>query len=162
MCKTKQHRLAPNRLLVEHVLQVFGPNGAKYPTMLHSDFPIILDFTAHGITPILALKIFFIWSISLFFNFLKFLSKFIKIKLKLEHTVNCLLYKQPVEGTVLFIATDIAKLIPDIHLCPLWHRSSYSVRTACHFARFTPVQTSFLHTFCTVHTVHSVCSLTLL
>ena len=36
--------------------------------------------------------------------------------------------------------------------------STYSVRTACHFARFTPVSDFFRHTFCTVHTVHSVCS----
>ena len=35
------------------------------------------------------------------------------------------------------------------------HRSTYSVRTAGHFARFTPDSDFFHHTFCTVH---SVCS----
>jgi hypothetical protein len=33
-----------------------------------------------------------------------------------------------------------------------------SVRTAGHFARYTPDSDFFLHTFCTVHTVHTVCS----
>jgi len=32
------------------------------------------------------------------------------------------------------------------------------VRTSCHFARFTPDSDFFHHTFCTVRTVHSVCS----
>ncbi len=41
---------------------------------------------------------------------------------------------------------------------PLWHCSTYSERTACHFARFTPDSDFFHHTFYTVHTVHSVCS----
>ena len=35
---------------------------------------------------------------------------------------------------------------------------TYSVRTACHFARFTPDSDFFHHTFCMVHTVHTVCS----
>ena len=38
----------------------------------------------------------------------------------------------------------------------LWHFSTYSLCTACHFARFTPDSDFFHHTFCTVHTVHSV------
>jgi hypothetical protein len=33
-----------------------------------------------------------------------------------------------------------------------------AVRTAGHFTRFTPDSDFFHHTFCTVHTVHSVCS----
>ena len=41
---------------------------------------------------------------------------------------------------------------------PLWHCSTYWVRTAGHFARFTPVSDFFYHTFCTLHTVHIVCS----
>ena len=40
----------------------------------------------------------------------------------------------------------------------LWHCSTYWVRTAGHFARFTPNSDFFHHTFCTVHTVHIVCS----
>ena len=92
MCKTKQHRLAPNRLSVEHVLQV--SDDAKYPTMLHSDFLIILDFAAHGITPILADD----------FKAQAQNEPPLRARyLTLKHTVNCLLYKQHVEGTVLFI-----------------------------------------------------------
>ena len=41
---------------------------------------------------------------------------------------------------------------------PPTSRSSYWVRTADHFARLTPDSDFFHHTFCTVHTVHSVCS----
>ena len=40
----------------------------------------------------------------------------------------------------------------------LWHLSTYSVRTAGHFARFTPDSDFFHHTFCTVHTVHTIWS----
>ena len=36
--------------------------------------------------------------------------------------------------------------------------SDTSVRTACHFARFTPDLDFFHHTFFTVHAVHSVSS----
>jgi len=41
----------------------------------------------------------------------------------------------------------------------MWHCSTYWLRTAGHFARFTPDSDFFHHTFCTVHTVHTVCSL---
>ena len=40
----------------------------------------------------------------------------------------------------------------------LWHFSTYWVRTASHFVRFTPDSDFFHHTFCTVHTVNSVWS----
>ena len=40
----------------------------------------------------------------------------------------------------------------------VWHRSTYQVRTACHFARFTTDSDFFNHTFCTVYTIQSVCS----
>jgi hypothetical protein len=52
VCKVKQARLAHNRLSVWRVLQAFGPLGTKYPKMLHSDFMILMDFAANGITPL--------------------------------------------------------------------------------------------------------------
>jgi hypothetical protein len=95
VCKVKQARLAHNRLSVRRVLQAFGPLGSKYPKMLHSDFMILMDFAANGITPLFAA------------DFVPQASNpppLRKRYLTLKHTVNCLLYKQHVDGTVLLLS----------------------------------------------------------
>ena len=109
ICKVKQARLAHNRLSVRRVLQAFGPLGTKYPKMLHSDFMILMDFAANGITPLFA------------DDFVPQSSNQPPLRaryLTLKHTVNFLLYKQHVDGTVLLLSRANAETIPGIHLSP--------------------------------------------
>ena len=115
MCRAKQDRLAHNRISVERVRHVFGSDGLRYPTMLRSDFLLLLEFAANGITPLLAED----------FKAQAANEPPLRARyLTLKHTVNCLLYKQHTEGTVLFLPTDLAKTIPDIHLSPQHHADS--------------------------------------
>jgi hypothetical protein len=109
LCKVQQARLAHNRLSVRRVLQAFGPLGTKYPKMLHSDFMILMDFAANGITPLFA------------DDFVPQSSNQPPLRaryLNLKHTVNFLLYKQHVDGTVLLLSKANAEAIPGIHLSP--------------------------------------------
>jgi hypothetical protein len=52
MCKTKQDKLAGNRLSADRVIDIFGKDGTKIPGMLLTDFHLLLDFATNGITPI--------------------------------------------------------------------------------------------------------------
>ena len=108
LCRTKQSALSSNRLSVRRVLQAFGPRGTKYPTMLHSDFMILMDFAANGITPIVAED--FVPSN----NPPPLRARYLTLK----HTINCLLYKQHTEQTVLLLRTSDAASIPGIHFSP--------------------------------------------
>lgn len=105
MCRAKQSALANN---VQRVLNAFGPSGKKYPTMLQSDFRILLDFAANGITPMVAQD--FVPSGTPPPLRARYLT--------LKHTVNFLLYKQHTEQTVLLLRTSDAATIPNIHFSP--------------------------------------------
>lgn len=109
MCKVKQAKLAHNRISVQRVLQAFGTLGNKYPTMLHSDFMILMDFAANGITPLIAED----------FQPQSTNKPPLRARyLTLKHTVNFLLYKQHTEGTVLLLKTPDSDKIKDIHYSP--------------------------------------------
>lgn len=108
MCRAKQSTLTHNRLSVQRVLNAFGPSGKKYPTMLHSDFMIPLDFAANGITPMVAQD--FVPS--------GYSPPLCARYLTLKHTINFFLYKQNTEQTVLLLRTSDAATVPNIHFSP--------------------------------------------
>jgi len=108
-CKAKQARLAHNRLSVQRVRQVFGNSGTKYPGMLQSDFQLLLDFAANGITPLLADDF-----VPQSTNKPPLRARYLTLK----HTVNCLLYKQHTDGTVLLFRTKDVEGMKDVHFSP--------------------------------------------
>jgi len=112
MCSFKQAKLAQNRLSVQRVLSTFGATGTKYPAMQHSDFMLLLEFARNGITPIYS-PTFSPESV----NIPPLRDRYIKLK----HTINKLLYKQYLDGTMIMLPTMVAKTIPGIHFSPQHH-----------------------------------------
>lgn len=54
MCKSKQDKLAGNRLSADRVIDNFGIDGKTIPAMLLTDFHLLLQFATVSITPIVA------------------------------------------------------------------------------------------------------------
>jgi len=112
MCQMKQTKLAANRLSVQRVIDTFGPTGAKYPTMASSDFSLLLEFAQHGITPIYSTE--FVPEST---NLPPLRARYVTLK----HTINKLLFKQYLDGTMIMLPTVTAKTIPGMHFSPQHH-----------------------------------------
>ena len=115
LCKTKQSKLAANRLSVERVKRTFGEHGDKVQGMAHKDFLLLLDFAANGITPIIG------------YDFVPEATNIPPLRARYEkvvHTVNCLLFDQFKNGTMLIMTTAQAQTIPGVHFSPQHHAES--------------------------------------
>jgi hypothetical protein len=109
MCKTKQGRLADNRLSEARVREVFGHDGTMIPGMLASDFDLLLEFGRTGVTPILP-------------NDFKPENKMIPpLRARyttLKHTINSLLFEQWEKNTMILMTTAEAMRIDGAHFSP--------------------------------------------
>ena len=112
MCRYKQQKLAHNRLSVARIIDIFGSEGHKVPGVDPADVQILLQFAQHGITPPVA-ENFRPESI----NVAPLRDRYIK----LQHTINKLLYKLYQDGTMIFLKHHEALRIPGIHLSPQHH-----------------------------------------
>jgi hypothetical protein len=115
MCRYKQSKLAHNRLSVARIIDIFGTDGTKVPGVDLTDVNILLDFAQHGITPPVADN-FRPESI----NVAPLRDRYIK----LQHTINKLLYKLYQDGTMIFLKQHEALRIPGIHFSPQHHADS--------------------------------------
>ncbi len=92
MCRTKQGKLARNRLSVRRVIETLGPLVTKIPGML--------EFAQNGITPPVGID--FVPQAD---NLPPLRQRYITLK----HTVNSLLFKQWGDGTMALLDTEKAK-----------------------------------------------------
>jgi len=115
MCKTKQEKLAGNRLSVDRIIAIFGQDGTTIPGMLLSDFHLLVDFATNGITPIVA-EDFLPESI----NIPPLRARYVTLK----HTINSLLFEQWGKGTMIIMETEQAKSINGVHFSPQHHADS--------------------------------------
>ena len=112
MCRYKQSKLAHNRLSVSRIIDLFGTEGNKVPGVDPADVKILLEFAELGITPPVADN-FRPESV----NVAPLRDRYIK----LQHTINKLLYKLYQDGTMIFLKKHEALQIPGIHLSPQHH-----------------------------------------
>jgi hypothetical protein len=106
MCKTKQSKMAHNRISVQRIIDTFGPLGTKVPGMLFSDFKLLSEFTHNGITPPVGAD---------FIPQTRNLPPLRQGYMTLKHTVNSLLFKQWGDGTMALLKTDEAQKIEGAH-----------------------------------------------
>lgn len=115
MCRYKQRRLAHNRLSAERLVAIFGSTGTKIPGVSLQDFNTLLEFATCGITPIVSPS---------------FKPEAINVAplrdryIKLQHTINKLLYKLYSDGTMIFLTKEDALRINGLHLSPQHHADS--------------------------------------
>ena len=109
MCRYKQNKLSHNRLSVTRIIDLFGTDGKKNPGVDPTDVKILLEFAQHGITPPVADN-FRPESV----NVAPLRDRYIK----LQHTINRLLYKLHQDGTMIFVKKDEALRVPGLHLSP--------------------------------------------
>ena len=122
MCRYKQDKLASNRLSVARIIDLFGENGRKIPGVDQVDVQILLDFAQNGITP----------PVTDFFRPEKFNVAPLRDRyIKLQHTINKLLYKLYQDGTMIFLKKREALQIPGIHFSPQHHADSKRKPEGC-------------------------------
>ena len=109
MCKTKQDRLAGNRLSEARVREVFGHDGTIIPGMLASDFNLLLEFGRTGVTPILPID---------FKPENKLIPPLRARYTTLKHTINSLLFEQWEKNTMILMTTAEARGIEGAHFSP--------------------------------------------
>jgi hypothetical protein len=144
MCRYKQSKLAHNRLSVSRIIDLFGTDGKKVPGVDPADVNILLEFAQHGITPPVADN-FRPESV----NVAPLRDRYIK----LQHTINKLLYKLYQDGTMIFLKKHEALRIPGIHLSPQHHADTKGKPegriigdlSGQHDAHFTPLNGSAGH-----------------
>ena len=115
MCKTKQSRLASNRISVQRIEAIFGQRGDKVPGVDQRDIVILREFAEFGITPPVSSK-FNLESI----NLPPLRDRYIK----LHHTIDKLLYKQYMDGTMILLQLAEAQRISGLHISPQHHADS--------------------------------------
>ena len=109
MCKTKQDRLADNRLSEARVRAVFGADGTAIPGMLATDFILLLECGKTGVTPILPE------------DFQPESKKVPPLRARyitLKHTINSLLFEQWEKSTMILMTTAEAMRIEGAHFSP--------------------------------------------
>lgn len=115
MYRHKQQLLAHNRLSTERIFFILGPTGQRIPGVTTHDFNTLLEFAAHGITPLVSPG---------------FKPESINVAplrdryLKLHHTIDRLLYKLYQDGTMIFLRKKDAMCIDGLHLSPQHHADS--------------------------------------
>ena len=92
MCRYKQSKLVHNRLSTERIFSIFGLTGTKIPGVSLLDFNTLIEFTTYGITPIVSPS-FKADAV----NVASLRDRYIK----LQHTINKLLYKLYSDGTMI-------------------------------------------------------------
>ena len=138
MCRYKQDKLASNRLSVERIIDLFGEDGRKLPGVAQEDVQILLDFAQNGISPPVTEPE--------KHNIAPLRERYIK----LQHTINKLLYKLYKDGTMIFLKKHEAIQIPGIHFTPQHHADSKGKPegriigdlSGQHDANFTPLNGS--------------------
>jgi len=119
MCKTKQDKLAGNRLSADRIIDIFGEAGTKIPGMILSDFRLPFDFATNGITPIVTGD---------------FLPERINIPplraryVTLKHTINSLLFERLGKGTKIIMETEQAKTVKGVHFSPKENQKAETCR----------------------------------
>jgi len=115
MCRYKQSKLAHNRLSSDRIFSIFGPTGTKIPGVSSMDFDTLLEFATHGITPIVSPS---------------FKADAVNVAplrdryVKLQHTINKLIYKLYSDGTMILLRHNDALRIHGLHLSPQHHADS--------------------------------------
>ena len=99
MCRHKQSKLAHNRLSTERIFSIFGPTGKAIPGVSMLDFNTLIEFATYGITPIVSPS---------------FKADAVNVAplrdryIKLQHTINKLLYKLYSDGTMILLRREDA------------------------------------------------------
>ena len=115
MCRYKQSKLAHNRLSTERIFSILGPTGTKIPGVSSADFDTLVEFASHGITPIVSPS---------------FKADAVNVAplrdryVKLQHTINKLIYKLYNDGTMIILRRNDAIRIHGLHLSPQHHADS--------------------------------------
>ena len=115
MCRHKQSKLAHNRLSTERIFSIFGPTGKAIPGVSMLDFNTLIEFATYGITPIVSPS---------------FQADAVNVAplrdryIKLQHTINKLLYKLYSDGTMILLRREDAMRINGLHLSPQHHADS--------------------------------------
>ena len=115
MCRHKQSKLAHNRLSTERIFSIFGPTGTTIPGVSLLDFNTLIEFATYGITPIVSPS---------------FQADAVNVAplrdryIKLQHTINKLLYKLYSDGTMILLRREDAMQIDGLHLSPQHHADS--------------------------------------
>jgi len=115
MCKIKQTRLAYNRISVQRIDTIFGQRGDKIPGVDQRDIVILKEFADIGITPPVSTNF---KPESL--NLPPLRDRYIK----LHHTIDKLLYKQYMDGTMILLQLKEAQRISGLHISPQHHADS--------------------------------------
>ena len=115
MCHYKQSKLVHNRLSTERIFSIFGLTGTKIPGLSLLDFNTLIEFTTYGITPIVSPS-FKADAV----NVASLRDRYIK----LQHTINKLLYKLYSDGTMILLRREYAMRINGLHLSPQHHADS--------------------------------------
>jgi len=115
MCRYKQRKLAHNRLSTERIVSIFGSTGTNIPGVSLQDFSTLMEFATYGITPIVSPS-FKLEAI----NVAPLRDRYIK----LQHTINKLLYKLYSDGTMILLTREDALRINGLHLSPQHHADS--------------------------------------
>ena len=99
MCRHKQSKLAHNRLSTDRIFSIFGPTGTAIPGVSLLDFNTLIEFATYGITPIVSPS---------------FRAEAVNVAplrdryIKLQHTINKLLYKLYSDGTMILLRREDA------------------------------------------------------
>ena len=115
MCRRKQASLAANRISKERIVAIFGSRGERIPGVDARDIQILINFAVSGITPPTSES---------FKAEAHDVAPLRERYIKLNHTINKLLYKLYQDGTMIFLKADEARSIPGIHLSPQHHADS--------------------------------------
>ena len=99
MCRYKQSKLAHNRLSTERIFSIFGPTGTTIPAVSLLEINTFIEFATYGITPIVSPS---------------FKADAVNVAplrdryIKLQHTINKLLYKLYSDGTMILLRREDA------------------------------------------------------
>ena len=115
MCRRKQSLLATNRISKDRIVAIFGSQGERVPGVDARDVQILINFAVYGITPPTS---------DSFKAEAHDVAPLRDRYIKLNHTINKLLYKLYQDGTMIFLKEHDAQLIPGIHLSPQHHADS--------------------------------------
>ena len=115
MCRRKQSLLAANRISKERILAIFGHRGERIQGVDAKDVQIVIEFAVYGITPPTSES---------FKAEAHDVAPLRNRYIKLNHTINKLLYKLYQDGTMIFLDEREVRLIPSIHLSPQHHADS--------------------------------------
>lgn len=109
MCQHKQTRLARNRISVGRIAAIFRTEGNKISGLDQRNIMLLKEFAEFGITPPVS-PAFIPESVYILPLRVRYV--------KLNHTIDKLLYKLYTDGTMIFLKLEEAKKISRLHISP--------------------------------------------